>query len=176
MAVGVEKFSRSSVCRRAAVLIFVITGTGKQPFNRLIRAIDWVAEFSESDFLVQSGYSTYVPRHCKHFPFCKNETFLSYIKASELIISHPGFGSIGHCIKHNKPMILVPREQKYGEVGHDQHELAEYLADQNDAILCLRDMKLLPEAIEEIKYSSPKYDYHTKIPVLIDDFVQRNFQ
>lgn len=156
-------------------MIFAITGTGKQPFNRFIRAIDRASEISETDFLVQLGHSTYIPTHCKYFYFCNNDIFISHIKNAELIITHPGFGSIGHCIQNNKPIILVPREQKYGEIGHNQIELAEYLAAQNDAIFCVRDIKMLPEAIKNAKNSFPKYDYHTNIPVLIENFVQMNF-
>lgn len=156
-------------------MIFVITGTNRRPFDRLVQAVDKIAELRGHDFLIQSGYSTFVPKHCKFFDFCDGETFLSYIKASDLVISQAGFGSIGHCIKLNKPVILVPREDEYGEAVDKQYELAEYLASENDSILCVRDVALLCDAIDKLEDSQPAYHHRTKIPRLIEKFIQKNF-
>ncbi len=175
MEAGAKKFPQGGLWRRTTVLIFAVTGTNKRPFNRLVKAVDRIAGKKEYHFLVQRGYSTYVPKHCGYFDFCNNDMFVSYIQGAEIVICQPGFGSVGYCISHNKPMILVPREHDYGEAVDKQYELAEYLAVQNDSIVCLRDMKQLPEAIEKLKCTFPKYDYHTKIPVLIEDFMLRNF-
>ena len=112
-------------------MIFVTVGTNKRPFNRLIRAVDKIAKVNEKyDFVIQRGYSNYSLQYCRYFDFCKGEEFLAYIDAADLIISQAGFSSIGHCIRHNKPIILVPREYKYGEAVDKQYELAEHLAEK----------------------------------------------
>jgi len=68
----------------------------------------------------------------------------------------------------------VPRELKYSEAVDKQYELAEYLADQHESIICVRDMSLLLGAIDIIRTVTVHYDYRTKIPDLIDDFIAQN--
>lgn len=156
-------------------MIFVITGTNTRPFNRLLFAVDSLAEMGKYDFVVQTGYSTFIPRNCKHFDFCDGDKFISYLNDAEIVIAHSGFGSIGHCISHNKPLILVPREYKYGEAVDKQYELAEYLAGQNESILCVRNVLFLEPAIEKLKNSRPIYQYYTIIPSIISKFIKNNF-
>ncbi len=156
-------------------MIFVIAGTNKKPFDRLIRAIDEIAKLNQYNFLIQKGYSNYSPTHCKYFDFCKSEDFLSYTESADLIISQAGFGSIGHCISYNKPVILVPREYKYGEAVDKQYELAEYLAGKHDSIICIRDVALLQDAIERLIGVKPVYYHHNCVSDLIDKFIKENF-
>jgi len=157
-------------------LIFVIAGTNERPFDRLMRAVDEIAcDKKGYDFVIQRGYSTYSPQHCKYFDFCKSEDFLSYTESADLVISQAGFGSIGHCIKHNKPVILLPREYKYGEAVDKQYELAEYLAGEHNSIICIRDVALLPDAIERLIGVKPVYHYHNRVSDLIGTFIKENF-
>lgn len=156
-------------------MIFVITGTNRRPFNRLIQAVDRIAEINQYNFLIQTGYSTYIPTYCNYFKFCDHEKFLSFIETSDLVISQSGFGTIGHCISLGKPIILVPREFKYGEAVDKQYELAEYMAGTNDAILCVRDVSNLQDAIERLQGKRPEYHYKTRIPRLIESFILNNF-
>ena len=157
-------------------MIFVIAGTNTRPFDRLLRAVDEIACNKEGyDFLIQSGYSTYSPQHCRYFDFCKGEEFLSYIRSTDLVISQAGFGSIGHCVRHNKPVILVPREYKYGEAVDKQYELAEYMAGEHDSIICIRDVSLLSDAIERLIGVKPVYHYNNCVSDLINKFIKKNF-
>lgn len=157
-------------------MIFVIAGTNTRPFDRLVRAVDEIARDKEGyDFVIQGGYSTYSPQHCRCFDFCKSEDFLSYTESAELVISHAGFGSIGHCIRHNKPVILVPREYEYGEAVDKQYELAEYMAGEHDSILCIRDVSLLSDAIEQLIGVKPVYHHHNCVSDLIGTFIKENF-
>lgn len=174
MEARAKKFSQGCLWGNT-LLILVITGTDKKPFNRLIKAVDEIAKLNRYDFLIQKGYSTYSPNHCKYFDFCKNKDFLSYTESADLIISQVGFGSIGHCIKFNKPVILVPKEHKYGESSDKQYELAEYMAGEHDSIICVRDVALLPDAIERLIEAKPVYHYHNCVSDLIDKFIKENF-
>jgi UDP-N-acetylglucosamine transferase subunit ALG13 len=156
-------------------LIFVITGTNTRPFNRLLVAVDSLAQTGRFDFVVQTGYSTFIPKHCRHFDFCDGDKFIAYINDADIVITQAGFGSVGHCIRHNKPLILVPREYKYGEAVDKQYELAEHLARTNESMLCVRNMLFLERALEHLKYTRPLYQYHTIIPDLISTFIRDNF-
>jgi UDP-N-acetylglucosamine transferase subunit ALG13 len=156
-------------------LIFVSVGTLEKPFNRLLEGMDNVADKVNEVILVQTGHSTYVPKKCNFFKFCSYEEMLTHIDAASIVISHSGFGIIGNSIRLKKPMILVPREIKYGEAIDKQYELAQYMASQNKSILCVRDVNQLAEAIEEIRKFRVAYHYHTTIPELIEQYISRTF-
>ncbi len=156
-------------------MIFVSVGTPEKPFNRLIEGVDRIADIVGEKILAQIGYTTYLPKKIEFFKFCPQEEMLSYIKAASIIISQAGFGIIGNSIRLQKPMILVPREIRYGEAIDKQYELAEYLASQNESILCVRDISLLVEAVAKIRKTPVFYKYDSKIPVLIDKFIKETF-
>ena len=50
-------------------MIFVTVGTHEQPFTRLVEYMDKWAETHDEEVVIQSGFSTYEPKHCKwqHF-------------------------------------------------------------------------------------------------------------
>jgi len=156
-------------------LIFVSVGTPEKPFNRLIEGVDNIADIVGERILAQIGYSTYIPKKINFFKFCPHEEMLSNIKAASIVISQSGFGIIGDSIKLQKPMILVPREIRYGEAIDKQYELAEFLASQNESILCIRDISLLSGAVKEIRKVKAQYNYKTIIPSLINDFISEYF-
>lgn len=156
-------------------MIFVSVGTPEKPFNRLIEGVDRIAAMLGERILAQIGYTTYLPQRIEFFKFCPKEEMLSYIKASSIVISQAGFGIIGDSIKLQKPMILVPREIRYGEAIDKQYELAEYLASQNESILCVRDVSLLLEAVAKIRKVHVFYKYDSTIPALIDKFIAETF-
>jgi UDP-N-acetylglucosamine transferase subunit ALG13 len=156
-------------------LIFVSVGTPEKPFNRLIEGVDKIADIVGEKILAQIGFATYIPKRIEFFKFCPQEKMLSYIKAASLVISQAGFGIIGNSINFQKPIILVPREIKYGEAIDKQYELAEYLASQNKSILCIRDISLLSNAVKEIRKVHAQYNYKTIIPSLINDFISEYF-
>jgi len=156
-------------------LIFVSVGTPEKPFDRLIEGVDGIADIVGEKILAQIGHSTYFPQRMEFFKFCPKEEMLSYIKAASIIISQAGFGIIGDSIKLQKPIILVPREIRYGEAIDKQYELAEYLATQHESILCVRDVSLLLEAVAKIRKVHVLYKYDTTIPALIDKFITNTF-
>ena len=48
-------------------MIFVTVGTHEQPFDRLVKYIDELVKVGEikEEVVIQAGYSTYEPVHCK---------------------------------------------------------------------------------------------------------------
>ena len=49
-------------------MIFVTVGTHEDPFDRLIKYVDTLVETGviQEEVYIQSGYSTYTPKHCKY--------------------------------------------------------------------------------------------------------------
>ena len=156
-------------------MIFVSAGTQDKPFNRLIEGVDRISGQVGEKIIIQTGYSTYVPQNCNFFDFCDQKEMLNHIRSASLVISQAGFGIIGNAIKLEKPMILVPREYKFGEAIDKQYELAEYLAEQNESILCIRDVSQLASAIEKVKGITVHYNYSTVIPELIAEYILQTF-
>ncbi len=156
-------------------MIFVSAGTPDRPFNRLIEGVDRIADKVGERMLVQIGHSTYIPERCEYFKFCEYEEMMSHIKAASLIISQAGFGIIGNSIKLGKPMILVPREMKFGEAIDKQYELAEHVAGENESIVCVKDVSLLENAVKTIRKVKVNYNYKTEIPALIDEYIDKTF-
>ena len=157
------------------VLIFVSVGTNTLPFDRLVSEADNIAKETSEDIVIQRGHSKYKPVHAEFFDFCEPEKMKQYIDEAEIVISHAGFGIIGDCIVRNKRLILVPREDKYGEAVDNQCELSEYLADDQNDIFSVREIGKLGEAIEEIRQRQPQYNFVTKIPELVRDFIYEQF-
>lgn len=156
-------------------MIFVSVGTPEKQFNRLIEGVDQLAAVVKERILVQIGHSTYIPRRCDYFKFCSSEEMLLHISNASIVISQAGFGIIGNAIRLNKPLILVPREFKYGEAIDKQYELAEYLANQNASIVCVRDTDILADAVRKLMKIEVHYSYRTEIPDLIDKYILETF-
>lgn len=173
MGARTEEFSKGQIWG-AVNLIFVSVGTQDRPFNRLLSGVDAIAETLDEEIVAQIGYSTYIPHNVKSFRFCGHKEMLHYIEKANVIISQAGFGIIGNAIRYNKPMVLVPREFRYGEAVDKQYELAEYLASQNRSIVCVRNLEYLAEGIDEVRNINAEYKYKSNIPAIIEDFITKN--
>ncbi len=101
-------------------MIFATVGT-TLPFDELIEEIDRLAseDFFREPILVQTGTSSYQPRHCEFFKF-KPSIDAEYDKASFLII-HGGTGSTLHAMQTGKPFIAFANP-----LAQDDHQ-AEFL-------------------------------------------------
>lgn len=105
-------------------MIFLTVGT-QFPFVRLVKAVDdAMTELSlDEDIIAQTGECSYVPRNFKAVPFVDKDLFEKYILQASSVISHAGMGTIAAVLSCRKPMLVMPRLQKYGEVVND-HQLA----------------------------------------------------
>jgi len=105
-------------------MIFLTVGT-QFPFDRLLKAVDdALAEVSfGEEIFAQTGESSYVPRNFKVTPFIDRGSFDKYISQASSVISHAGMGTIAAVLGYGKPMLVMPRQRKYGEVVND-HQLA----------------------------------------------------
>jgi len=172
VATGIEKFPEGCLWR-AVVLIFASVGTNQLHFDRFVKGVDNLASQITEEVVIQIGYCLYRPRYARYFEFCEFRKMLSFVKKASIVVAHAGFGIIGECIRCNKGLVLVPREYRFGEAVDNQVELAEYLAEHAESIICVRDVSKLREAVEIIKKITPCYNFKTMIPEIIRDFVNR---
>jgi len=105
-------------------MIFLTVGT-QFPFDRLVKAVDdAVAQLALcEEIFAQIGESSYVPQNFKASQFIDRHLFDKYISQASSVISHAGMGTIAAVLGCDKPMLVMPRQRKYGEVVND-HQLA----------------------------------------------------
>jgi len=105
-------------------MIFLTVGT-QFPFDRLVKAVDEVAGINGFDeqIVAQIGDSSYCPENFEAAPSVEKAVFDQHFNEADSIISHAGMGTITMALDHRKPLLVMPRLKKYGEVVND-HQLA----------------------------------------------------
>ena len=142
-------------------MIFVTVGT-QLPFDRLVRAVDkWASKAAKFDVFAQTGESKYAPSTISSSNYLGVNEFDRKVGSAELLISHAGMGSIITAMEMSKPIVIMPREAKFGEHRND-HQLAtvnkfrklsnvfvaeseEHLAQAIDAALSANDITVASE-------------------------------
>lgn len=120
-------------------------------FTRLIKKMDEVARNIKEEVIMQIGTAPYEPQHTAFFRYCSYQDILKYFKRASLVVGHCGTGTILNALKFQKPIIVVPRRIKYGELNRDDHqvEIAQRLVG-NDLIKVVYDIDDLESAIREM--------------------------
>jgi UDP-N-acetylglucosamine transferase subunit ALG13 len=104
-------------------MIFITVGA-QLPFDRFIRAIDAIAPtLGDKEITAQIFGSGYRPRNIKALEYIPPFAYKDYLRASELIISHAGTGTILSASELQKPLIVFPRSGKLKETRND-HQMA----------------------------------------------------
>ena len=138
-------------------MIFVILGTQKFQFNRLLQMLDELVEkrVITDEVCAQIGYSTYLPKHYEYQQFYSEEEFQKKITESAYVISHGGLGSMMSTVRLSKRLIVVPRSSAYGEhIDNHQYQLATLFENKGHALM-VENIEQLAEACREIDNFSP---------------------
>lgn len=142
-------------------MIFVIVGSQKFPFERLIREMDRLVEKGviQDEVVAQIGVSTYEPQHMKWQRFMDKDSFDHHIENCNLLVTHAGEGSIMTGLLKKKRVIAVPRYEKLGEhVSDHQLEIARALEKQN-CIINVEDIADLEQNVVHIdEYRLDEYE------------------
>lgn len=98
-------------------MIFVVLGSQKFQFDRLLKKLDTLKQTGQlnDEIFAQIGYSTYRSKSFTSVDFIEKETFDQYIENADLIICHGGTGVIITALKKGKKVLAIPRDSKYGE-------------------------------------------------------------
>jgi len=105
-------------------MIFLTVGT-QFPFDRLVRAVDEALDrngFAEEIF-AQIGDSVYKPRNFQAVASLDKHQFDESFRRASGIIGHAGMGTICMALEMNKPLLVLPRKKRFGEVVND-HQVA----------------------------------------------------
>lgn len=131
-------------------MIFVTVGTHEQQFNRLVECVDLLVEkgIITEEVIIQTGYSTYIPKYCKGFDILPYSDMQKYISDARIIISHGGPSSFIAALQIGKVPIVVPRQKKFDEhVNDHQVNFCRQVYERMGAIYLVEDVDNLDEAI-----------------------------
>lgn len=103
-------------------MILVTVGT-QLPFPRLIGILDRLAPELERRIVAQIGDQPETPRNVEWHRNFEPRQFEALFKEADLVVSHAGIGTVLAAKKHRKPLIVFPRQVKFGEHRND-HQLA----------------------------------------------------
>lgn len=136
-------------------MIFVTVG-GMRAFERLVREMDRIADELDEQVVMQIGSTDYEPKNCDYFRFMPRNDIEEFYAGAKVVVCHAGSGSILTALEHNKPLVLVPRMKRHGEVFDDhQLEIAREMEAQGVAVVY--DISKLESAIRNVNTSLPKF-------------------
>lgn len=148
-------------------MIFVVLGSQKFPFDRLVKAADELAAAGKEVF-IQRGASGYVPQHCLSEAFMDTERFEAAMREADVVITHGGTGAIIKAVKMGKKVIVVPRLAQYGEhVDDHQKEIVSMFAGLELALPC-NDLAQLPQLVAQVQEMTFR-SYRSNTQTIIDD-------
>lgn len=137
-------------------MIFVTVG-GMRAFERLIKEMDRVAGELDEKVVMQIGSTDYEPKNCDYFKFMPRKDIEKLYDDARVVVSHAGGGSILTALEYNKPLVLVPRIKRYGEVFDDhQLEIAREMESQRASVVY--DISNLKSAISNANTSLSKFN------------------
>jgi UDP-N-acetylglucosamine transferase subunit ALG13 len=113
--------------------------------------MDEIAGKTNEEVIMQTGSTVYNPKNGVFFNFVDDdEKILNFFKQARVIVAHAGAGTLLTALSLNKPIIVVPRQKKYGEHIDDQQiELATILSNQK-TVIAVYDIDELEKALKDI--------------------------
>jgi len=132
-------------------MIFLTVGT-QFPFDRLVRAVDEAFDNGLIDQKVfgQIGETSYRPRNFESVASLEKRVFDECLKRASGVISHAGVGTITMALDDHKPLLVMPRLRKYGEVVSDHQVAIAKKFSELGHILVAYDAEDLPDGIRRL--------------------------
>lgn len=132
-------------------MILVTLGTHGQPMDRLVMALDEIAESGEveDEILITAAAYARRPVRAKPLGIQPYGQLVAWANSARAIITHGGPASIALAFASGHSPIIVPRDPAFGEhVDDHQIRFTSWLAARRDLIVVL-DMKDLGHALKE---------------------------
>lgn len=161
-------------------MIFVTVGTHEQQFNRLVEYMDkWAAEHDEK-VVIQTGYSTYEPKHCEWDMLFPYQKMVEMVGEARIVITHGGPSSFIMPLQIGKTPIVVPRQKKYEEhVNDHQVKFCHQVEERMGTIVVVDDIEKLGvviDAYDEIKKDGKNTSNNTKFCKELESIVDEMFK
>ena len=130
-------------------MIFVTVGTHEQQFNRLVEYMDDWASAHEEEVVVQTGFSTYAPKHCEWKKLYSYREMVENVKKARITITHGGPSSFIMPLQEGRIPIVVPRNYAFDEhVNNHQIDFCRKVAKRQNNIILVEEIEKLGQIIE----------------------------
>ena len=152
-------------------MIFVTVG-GMRGFERLVCQMDLIAGGLVEQVMMQIGSTDYEPRNCDYFRFMSRNDMEKLYADARVVVCHAGTGSILTALEHNKPLVLVPRLRKYGEV-FDDHQLEIASEMESRGITVVYDISNLQSAVENVDIGPIEIKGETALVHMLKEYLDQ---
>ena len=138
-------------------MIFLTVGT-QFPFDRLVTAVDDAAGqgLFKDEMFAQIGNSAYRPRNFKAVCSLDKQEYDEMLRCAAGVISHAGMGTIAAALEHKKPMLVMPRLKRFGEVVNDHQVQIARQFERDGYVVAAYGVEELPEKIKTLNSFVPK--------------------
>jgi len=110
----------------------------------------------DEEIIAQIGESSYEPRNFNSVASLDKDLFDKRLKEASSVISHAGIGTIAMALDNKKPLLVMPRLAKYGEVVNDHQAAIARRFSELGYILAAYDSKDFPDEIRKLKNFIPR--------------------
>jgi UDP-N-acetylglucosamine transferase subunit ALG13 len=80
---------------------------------------DWAGQAPREPIFAQIGNGTYRPKHMEFERFLTRSEFQERIDRSTCVLAHAGVGTVIQVLLARKPLLVLPRLQRYEETRSD---------------------------------------------------------
>jgi len=130
-------------------MIFVTVGTHEQSFNRLVEYMDKWAAQNKEEVIIQTGFSSYEPRHCKWSKLYPYEIMIKNVGKARIVITHGGPSSFIMPLQMSKIPIVIPRKKEFDEhVNDHQVDFCNQVAKRQGNIIVVEDVSKIGDVIK----------------------------
>jgi beta-1,4-N-acetylglucosaminyltransferase len=138
-------------------LIYIAVGT-QFGFDRLVRAIDQLIGSGaiQEQVFAQIGPGEYIPKHMQYVESLPKSEFDTMVQSCSALISHAGIGNISLALNLGKPLLVMPRLPRYGEVVNNHQVDTARKFEELGSILVAYDECQLVNKIQLLRSFVPK--------------------
>lgn len=131
-------------------MIFVTVGTHEQPFNRLVEYMDKWATKHDEEVIMQTGFSTYEPKHCEWSKLYPYSQMVELVKKARIVITHGGPSSFIMPLQIGKIPIVVPRKKEFDEhVNNHQVEFSKAVFERQGNIIVVENVENIEGVLQD---------------------------
>ena len=112
--------------------------------------MDSYAAKHEEKVIIQTGFSTYEPKHCEWSKLYSYQKMVELVDEARIVITHGGPSSFIMPLQIGKTPIVVPRMKDFDEhVNNHQVNFCRQVAQRMGTIIEVEDMDELVRVIDE---------------------------
>jgi len=151
-------------------LIFVTIGMHTKGFDRLVKKMDEIAGSIDEEVIIQTGGTSFNPQNAKWFDFATEEEIKELCRKASVVVTHAAM-SILDGWEQGKPVVVVPRLKKHGEVIDDhQLDFAKEL-EKEGRVVAIYDVNMLEDALKRANVEPSKVANDRRLVSALKNYV-----